>query len=81
MAETKDENLQGFLESKQEEEEVNPEEEVKGDWAPAVDLPLVDVVTGEENTDLKFKGRARLYRWREDQWKERGTGDAKLLLN
>mmetsp|Transcript_24926 Transcript_24926/g.24608 ORF Transcript_24926/g.24608 Transcript_24926/m.24608 type:complete len:185 (-) Transcript_24926:24-578(-) len=78
------EDVSAFLASKKEEdpaEEVeNPEEEVKGDWK-AVDLPEVEVVTGEENTDLIFKTRGKLYRWAEEQWKERGTGDVKLIRN
>ena len=74
-----DQDTQAFLASKKEEEEVNPEEEVKGNWAPLVDLEKVDVVTGEESMDLVFKARARVYRWREEQWKERGTGDCKML--
>ncbi|CAG9312316.1 unnamed protein product [Blepharisma stoltei] len=78
------EDVSAFLASKKEEdpaEEVeNPEEEVKGDWK-AVDLPEVEVVTGEENTDCIFKTRAKLYRWAEEQWKERGTGDVKLNRN
>lgn len=74
------ENLEAFLASKkpEEEEDVNPEEEVKGDWK-AVDLPEVEVVTGEENKECIFKDRAKLYRWADEQWKERGTGDLKLL--
>lgn len=76
-------DLQTFLASKKEDdsdsgEDANPEEEVKGDWKPAVQLPEVQVVTGEENTDLIYKGRAKLYRWDDNQWKERGLGDVKL---
>lgn len=78
------EDLQAFLASKNPEEEAeevdNPEEEVKGDWK-AVDLPEIEVVTGEENCDAIYKTRARLYRWADEQWKERGTGDLKLLRN
>lgn len=80
------ENLSAFLASKKPEddeageggEDVNPEEEVKGDWK-AVDLPEVEIKSGEEDKDLIYKGRGKLYRWHEDQWKERGTGDVKLL--
>lgn len=75
------ENLSDFLASKKEEDcegDVNPEEEVKGDWK-AVDLPEVEVKTGEEDKDLIYKGRGKLYRWHDEQWKERGTGDVKLL--
>lgn len=38
-------------------------------------------VTGEEQEECIFRVRAKLYRWRDDQWKERGTGNAKLLRN
>lgn len=77
------ENLQAFLSSKNPEEEesgedLNPEEEVKGDWK-AVDLPEIEVKTGEENKELIYKGRGKLYRWSEEQWKERGLGDFKLV--
>jgi len=36
-------------------------------------------MTGEENEDILFKSRSKLYRWRESEWKERGTGILKLL--
>ena len=36
-------------------------------------------MTGEEDEDCILKLRARLYRHRGGEWKERGTGDAKLL--
>ena len=37
------------------------------------------VVTGEEEEELIFKAKARLFRFRDGQWKERGSGDLKLL--
>ena len=75
-----EQDLQGFLASKKEDDaEANPEEEVQGNWKPIVELEAVAVVTGEETMDLKFKKRARLYRWHDEQWKERGTGECKLL--
>ncbi|PCI31149.1 hypothetical protein COB52_00265 [Candidatus Kaiserbacteria bacterium] len=68
----------------------DPQEEVKGEFAKIVshlspqlptqiDLPEVKVVTGEESEECIFKMRARLFRYRDGMWKERGTGDAKLL--
>jgi Ran-binding protein 1 len=42
-------------------------------------LPVVQVSNGEENEDIIFKMRAKIYRWRDDEWKERGTGIMKLL--
>lgn len=38
-------------------------------------------VTGEEAEECIFRIRSKLYRLRDDQWKERGTGNAKLLRN
>jgi Ran-binding protein 1 len=37
------------------------------------------VSNGEEKEDILFKMRAKIYRWRDDEWKERGTGMMKLL--
>ena len=57
----------------------NPEEEVKISPSQACSLPKAEIKTGEEDEDLIFKGRGRLYRFRDGEWKERGTGDMKLL--
>lgn len=37
--------------------------------------------SGEEDEEILFKERAKLYRWDRDvnQWKERGIGDIKIL--
>ena len=35
--------------------------------------------TGEEGLECIMKLRIKLYRYRDDQWKERGIGNAKLL--
>ena len=40
-----------------------------------------DLTTGEENEDVVFKERAKLYRLHEGQWKERGLGDIKILVD
>ena len=42
-------------------------------------MPEVPVVTGEEDEEMIFKIKARLFRFRDSQWKERGSGDLKLL--
>ena len=45
------------------------------------DLPEVQKVTGEEAEECIFKMRSKLYRFRDQQWKERGTGNCKLMRN
>lgn len=49
---------------------------------PVVPLPeKVDVVTGEENENVLYSQRAKLYRLESasKEWKERGVGDVKIL--
>lgn len=50
-------------------------------FEPIVTLPLVDIHTNEEDEEELVKIRARLYRYDtgDHEWKERGTGDIKLL--
>ena len=53
-------------------------------FEPIIPLPdKIDVKTGEEDEEVLFSHRAKLYRFvKEDkQWKERGVGDIKLLRN
>lgn len=38
-------------------------------------------MTGEEQEECIFRMRTKLYRLRDEQWKERGTGNCKLLRN
>ena len=35
--------------------------------------------TGEEDLECILKLRVKLYRWRDEQWKERGIGNCKLM--
>lgn len=59
----------------------NPEEEVaEGNWK-IVDLPQVTIETGEKDEEEVFKARSKLYRWKDEQWKERGIGDFRILRN
>lgn len=52
------------------------------DFKPIIPLPdEVPVTTGEENEETLFSGRAKLYRFAEKEWKERGIGNIKLLKN
>merc|ERR1711998_520143 len=61
------------------------EDETSGaDFKPIVQLAEVQVCTGEEDEEILYSTRAKLYRWGEDvkgekMWKDRGTGELKLL--
>ena len=49
-------------------------------FEPLVSLPLVDEIkSGEEDEEVLFSHRAKLYRFHASQWKERGLGDMKIL--
>jgi len=64
------------------EDAYDPEEEVTQipGWAPSVNLDVKDYVeTGEEGEEELFSQRSKLLRFVEGEWKERGTGDAKIL--
>ena len=53
-------------------------------FEPIISLPeKIDVRTGEEDEEVMFSHRAKLFRFvaEEKQWKERGIGDIKLLRN
>ena len=53
-------------------------------FEPIIPLPdKIHVKTGEEDEEVMFSHRAKLYRYVADdkQWKERGVGDIKLLKN
>ena len=51
-------------------------------FEPVIPLPdLVEVKTGEEDEEVLFSFRAKLFRWNDAQWKERGIGDMKILKN
>ncbi|CAO3625407.1 unnamed protein product [Cunninghamella blakesleeana] len=50
-------------------------------FEPVVKLEEVEVKTNEENEEVLFKMRAKLFRYDKQlkEWKERGTGDVKFL--
>ena len=63
-----------------------PEEEAQVEFQPLVKLDEVKTNTMEEDEEVTFKMRAKLFRWESDSWekevkmwKERGTGDVKFL--
>jgi Ran-binding protein 1 len=58
------------------------EEEVDPQFEPVIKLTeQVETKTHEEDEEVLFKMRAKLFRFDSDstEWKERGTGDARLL--
>jgi E3 SUMO-protein ligase RanBP2 len=66
------------------EDDQNPEEyEPQVEFKPLVNLKEVEVKTGEENEDVVFKQRCKLYRFDKatGEWKEKGTGEMKILRN
>lgn len=62
-------------------EDAADEEEPDVHFEPLVKLEKVEVKTNEENEDVLFKIRAKLFKFHPDtkEWKERGTGDVKFL--
>lgn len=51
-------------------------------FQPIIPLPNeVNVTTGEEDDDILFESRAKLFRYLEKEWKERGVGIVKILKN
>ncbi|XP_016097614.1 E3 SUMO-protein ligase RanBP2 [Sinocyclocheilus grahami] len=63
------------------DEETTRNEEIH--FEPIVSLPEVEVRSGEEDEEILFRERAKLYRWdrKLNQWKERGVGDLKILFH
>ncbi|XP_065282163.1 ran-specific GTPase-activating protein-like [Dermacentor albipictus] len=55
-------------------------------FEPVMKLPLIDVKTLEEDEEVLVKLRGKLYRYvtapdEAPEWKERGTGEVKILCN
>ncbi|KZC14709.1 RANBP2-like and GRIP domain-containing protein 5/6 [Dufourea novaeangliae] len=68
-----------------EDGEISEEEVVESDdiyFSPIIPLPdKIEVKTGEENEEILYSHRAKLFRYDKsvNEWKERGLGDIKLL--
>lgn len=60
---------------------VAPDEDYSKEYAPLVTLSEVETKTGEEDEDIVFKIRAKLFRFSKElsEWKERGTGEIRIL--
>ena len=65
-------------EKKHDVDYADPEEDKK---TAVSGLKNVDVKTGTEDEVCIYKQRVKLFRFRDNQWKERGIGNAKLLRN
>ncbi|XP_076322044.1 E3 SUMO-protein ligase RanBP2-like [Tachypleus tridentatus] len=66
----------------EEEEEVEPSEADNVYFHPVIPLPpKIEVKTGEEGEEVLYSHRAKLYIFVQGEWKERGIGNVKLLLN
>ncbi|KAJ3313654.1 Ran GTPase-binding protein yrb1 [Boothiomyces sp. JEL0838] len=75
-----EEDKEKKVEQKEEEEEVVPSEDVH--FEPVMKLEQLETIkTFEEDEDVIFKMRAKMFRFDKDlkEWKERGTGELKLL--
>lgn len=56
------------------------EEESTAYFAPVIPLPdKIEIKTGEEDEDVLYSHRAKLFRFRNSEWRERGLGDVKIL--
>lgn len=75
------EEEKGEKKSKDDEDESPESPDVH--FEPIVHLEKVDVKTLEENEEVLYKVRAKLFRFDAEakEWKERGTGDCKFLKN
>ncbi|KAF3194552.1 hypothetical protein TWF225_007079 [Orbilia oligospora] len=76
-----DDEPSGSSKKKGGDEEDQVEESPDVHFEPVVSLKPVEVPTAEETEDSTFKMRAKLFKFDKDsrEWKERGTGDVKLL--
>ncbi len=75
---TKDPKAEEHKEDEEGEEDEDVQKEVVGNWK-IVDLPVIPVVTGEEQEEELAKFRSKIYRFRKQEWKERGVGELRFL--
>lgn len=62
------------------EDEYHEEEENQTYFTPVIPLPdKIEVKTGEEDEQVLYSHRAKLFKFTDKEWKERGIGDIKIL--
>ncbi|GMR32103.1 hypothetical protein PMAYCL1PPCAC_02298, partial [Pristionchus mayeri] len=65
-----------------EDEDHVEEYEPNVQFTPVIPLPdMVETVTGEESEKVLFEDRCKLFRYANGEWKERATGNIKVLKN
>lgn len=70
--------------SRQDNDNETEDQEYDPHYEPIISLPEnVDIKTGDEDEDVMFRERAKLYRFdrNTNAWKERGVGEMKILKN
>lgn len=79
--EPKEEPKEEKSEEKPKEEDQADEEEPEVEFTPLVHVEKVEIKTNEEQEEVLYKVRAKLFKFHADskEWKERGTGDVKFL--
>ena len=55
--------------------------ECTAEFKPLVQLDDQETVTGEEDEEIAFEAKAKCYRFVSGEWKEKGTGQLKLLAH
>lgn len=67
--------------SSKKQDDDDPEKEADVHFEPLVKLERVEVKNNEEDEEVLYKVRAKLFRFHPDtkEWKERGTGNVKIL--
>ncbi|KAI5963538.1 YRB1 [Candida pseudojiufengensis] len=79
---TKKEEESSTKDKENDDDDKAEEEEADVEFTPVIQLDKkVDVKTNEEDEEVIYKVRAKLFRFHGDskEWKERGTGDVKFL--
>lgn len=72
----------GAPSGEEESEEEDTDNVDVGDFKPVIPLPdKVPVLTGEEDENVLYCHRAKLFRFVNGEWKERGLGDIKVLCH